>query len=483
MDIAYDHILEEALSPSSPTTESTTQQPPQPNTSFDPDPDPDPDDPRSSREAAPQQPSSPTLKSDLSSAFAAASSSTWGTTLGSWFSQARKQGETFYQDLQKEASEAQEQATKGLSSLKEQVVQRTRSLSLSAEPGPVGGVPGEEGVPAATAGSLHKREGSSASGADTAVVAEAEALQDQRPESLPADIVKEAGTLVASLRSTAASRLKDLQRAEDAADEALLKFGTNVRNFLRDAVTITAPDGGTGDKEEKEVLFETQEPGTGKKVFHSTRLDAQLHAIHTTATSFTDDPAAGEEWEAWTEEFDIDKKTEGIASDLERYEELRRAMEKLVPEKVEYKAFWMRYYFLRKAVEEEEKRRREVLKGISSSDSSPSYVVLTLQSGAATDPEEEVAWDDEDEDDTSTPNQAINNNKAASESTTTLNATTANDALKAPSPRRSHEDESKSVASSDASYDIVSGATSRATGSPKEEKKEVGKDDSDDDWE
>jgi hypothetical protein len=40
------------------------------------------------------------------------------------------------------------------------------------------------------------------------------------------------------------------------------------------------------------------------------------------------------------------------------------------------------------------------------------------------------------------------------------------------------------VADSDTSYDIVSGATSRAPGSPKEEKKEASsKEDSDDDWE
>lgn len=38
------------------------------------------------------------------------------------------------------------------------------------------------------------------------------------------------------------------------------------------------------------------------------------------------------------------------------------------------------------------------------------------------------------------------------------------------SPRRSEED-MKSTAGSDASYDIVSGATSRTPGSPKEEKK------------
>ena len=51
-------------------------------------------------------------------------------------------------------------------------------------------------------------------------------------------------------------------------------------------------------------------------------------------------------------------------------------------------------------------------------------------------------------------------------------------------PRRSHEDD-KSVAGSDASYDVVSGTTSRAPGSPKDEKRDVGKEESDgdDDWE
>lgn len=431
MDIPYDHIQEESFSPISEdrsTTDTTTGE---------------------------QQ--APNLNTELRTAFQSISSSQWGTTIGGWFNTARKQGETFYQDLQKEASEAQEQATKGFTSLKEQVANRTRGLSLNAEPGPDSFIPGEEPLPS------HIRTLSS--GSTGAAAAEAQALQ-QKPENLPADIVKEAGTLVASLRSTAASRLKDLQKAEDAADEALLKFGTNVRNFLRDAVTITAPDDAL-EGAEREVLFETQEPGTGKKVFHSTRIGAQLHAIHTTPTSFTQDPAQNEEWDRWTNDFDIDGKTDDIAKHLQKHENLRRAMEQLVPQKVDYKTFWMRYYFLRKAVEEEERRRREILKG------------------AVTD-HEEIAWDedsDEDEEPSSTPNAPITN-QAASESTTTLHPSAAATSTARPaSPRRSHEDEIKSVAGSDASYDIVSGATSRAMGSPKEEKKDPEKDDSDDDWE
>ena len=344
MDIAYDHIQEDSFSP---TSEKPSQQPP-----------------TTSGESTTDIPAAATtsdLQTDLSSALKAAANSQWGTTLGSWFSSARQQGQSFYQDLQKEASEASEQATKGFSSLREEVAKRARSLSLSSPGVESSGVPGEEALP------IPKADANGEKDASVGAAAEAEALQGDTPENLPADIVKEAGTLVASLRSTAASRLKDLQRAEDAADEALLKFGTNIRNFLRDAVVITAPDDDAALTGSGEVLFETQEPGTGKKVFHSTRLDAQLHAIHTTATSFTQDPADGAEWEKWTAEFDVDEKTEEIARDLDKYDELRRAMEMCVPEKIEYKSFWMRYYFLRKAVEEEEQRRKEVLKGKSHS--------------------------------------------------------------------------------------------------------------------
>ena len=59
----------------------------------------------------------------------------------------------------------------------------------------------------------------------------------------------------------------------------------------------------------------------------------------------------------------MEKKTDAIAKDLEKYDELRRAMEKLVPERVEYSDFWKRYYFLRHVIETEEAKRREMLKG------------------------------------------------------------------------------------------------------------------------
>jgi hypothetical protein len=182
-----------------------------------------------------------------------------------------------------------------------------------------------------------------------------------RPESLTADIVKEAEGILSRFRSEAAKRLKDIEKAEDAADEALLKFGGNIRNFLRDAVTIAPPESGSEAEKRGDVLFET-ENSSGKKVVHATRFDAQLHVIHSTLDSFLKDPASPE-WEKWIPEFDVDKKTDAISKDLEKHEELRSAMEKCVPERVEYKAFWCRYYFLRHVIESEEQKRREMLKG------------------------------------------------------------------------------------------------------------------------
>lgn len=168
--------------------------------------------------------------------------------------------------------------------------------------------------------------------------------------------------MLSRFRSEASKRLKDIEKAEDAADEALLKFGSNIRNFLRDAVTIAPPPDSDSTSDPSKVLFESKD-SEGKRVIHTTRFDAQLHVIHSSLDSFLKDPVSPE-WEPWTKSFDVDKKTEAISKDLEKHEELRRAMEKLVPEKVEYKDFWSRYYFLRHVIESEEQRRRETLRGM-----------------------------------------------------------------------------------------------------------------------
>jgi hypothetical protein len=70
------------------------------------------------------------------------------------------------------------------------------------------------------------------------------------------------------------------------------------------------------------------------------------------------------------------------------------------------------------------------------------------------------------------------------DSSTTLHQPPTSDpaSLNPAAGRRSHDE--KSVADSDASYDLVSGATSRAPGSPKDEKSPTKADESEEeDWE
>jgi hypothetical protein len=106
---------------------------------------------------------------------------------------------------------------------------------------------------------------------------------------------------------------------------------------------------------------------------------------------------------------------------------------------------------------------------------------------------EEVGWDEDSDDEpekSSTPQThdgpvpkvlvAQNTN----DSSTTLHQKPVADSasLTPATGRRSHDE--KSVADSDASYDLVSGATSRTPGSPKDEKSPTKADESDEeDWE
>ncbi|KAF1953694.1 hypothetical protein CC80DRAFT_494292 [Byssothecium circinans] len=376
------------------------------------------------------------INNEFQDAYKAISSSPWATRLGGFLGTVKKQGEQYYDTANK-------QATAGISNL----ISHTRNLSVNAEA-------------SASASTSTVKDGSPSSPQP-----DPEAHPD-RPESLPADIVREAEGILSRFRAEAAKRLKDIEKAEDAADEALLKFGTNIRSYLRDAVTIAPPSASTSSSAPGEVLYESKD-SSGKKVVHATRFDAQLHLIHSSLDSFLKDPVSPE-WEEWKKGFDVEEKTADVAKDLEKHAELRSAMEKLVPERVEYEIFWKRYYFLRHIIETEEQRRREMLKA-----SAPTE-------------DEEVGWDedsDSEPENATTPSQPTNKSATslAASKETLKPATPETDTLKPAQPRRSNDE--KSVADSDASYDLVSGATSRAPGSPQDKKKAAAEESDEEDWE
>ena len=318
MDIAYDHITEETFSPDRAQTPTPLK-------------------------AGASSSSKPNLNTEFQETFRAFSSSPWGARLGGLWGNVRKQGEQYYEGAKREVEGASEEALKGLTDLRETIVKQTQNLSLDEE--------------------RKGDHGSTDVGADDTTPTDTENEGQQagkkRTES---EVVRENDSLISRFRSEATKRLKDMEKAEDAADQALLRFGTNLRNFFRDAVAIAPPSEESGDStNHATVLFESKD-STGKRMIHTTRFDAQLHVIHSTFDSFTTDPVSGE-WLQFKEDFKTDQKTDDISKDLERYPDLRKAMEQLVPEKVEYGIFWCRYYFLRLVIETEEQKRKELLKG------------------------------------------------------------------------------------------------------------------------
>ena len=310
MDVAYDHIQEEVLTPDEAAKQGAKQQ-------------------------------EGTLNTELQEAYKSFSASPWGVKLGGFLGNVKKQSENYYEEARQEASAAGGEALKGFTDLRSSLVSRARSISTSQNPLPSNTWDDDEG--------------------ESLPVVEGKATAKDKPRT-ESEALRESESIISRFRAEATKRLKDIEKAEDAADEALLKFGTNIRNFLRDAVTIAPPSEEKDKDGNSKVLFESKDQD-GKRVIHTTRFDAQLHVIHSSLDSFTKDPVSPE-YEKWAAEFNVEKKTEAIAADLEKHDELRRSMERLVPEKVEYESFWKRYYFLRMVVEAEETRRKELLKGM-----------------------------------------------------------------------------------------------------------------------
>ncbi|KAL7938475.1 hypothetical protein V8C35DRAFT_275733 [Trichoderma chlorosporum] len=402
-----------------------------------------------SGESSKQEDAQNSLNSDIQEAYKAFSASPWGAKIGGFFGNVIKQGESVYTQASKEIAEVGEDAQKGFTSLRETIANRTRSLSLTTI------------IPDL---SNNDADDSQRTPTNTTAPAAGDATSAQDSE-----------TVLSRLKTEAAKRLKNLQQAEDAADEALLRFGSNIRDFLRDAISVAPPD----ESEGSQVMFESKD-AQGKRVIHTSRFEAQLHVIHTSPESFTQDPSATE-YEQWTKGFDIDKQTDEISGDLAKYPELRATMEKLVPDEIPYADFWKRYYFLRHGIETAESRRRDLLKAASTEDE----VGWDDDSEEEEEEEEEEDDDDEEDDEVSTkpaPADAKGKKPESAASSTTIHAK----ATKPDESRKSHDE--KSEAETDASYDVVGAASgktsqlpSQTPNSPKEPKKKGEKDGSDED--
>ena len=191
------------------------------------------------------------LSSEFDQAYRTISSSPWGLKFGAIFETVKKQGEVYYDATKHEYTARSEQAAKGLTGLREQIVTRSRGLSTT-----------DGGDGTAQSGESGESNSSKSRGWITAT------NEDGTPKSA-AQMLKEQN-IITDLRAKAMKGITDLQKAEDAADAYLAQLGTNLGNFFKDAVTIVPPEEGEDEIEgrkttKKEVLFETKGSDESKR--------------------------------------------------------------------------------------------------------------------------------------------------------------------------------------------------------------------------
>ncbi|KAJ8099349.1 hypothetical protein POJ06DRAFT_282393 [Lipomyces tetrasporus] len=394
MDTAYDAIQQEAL--------------------------PDKDFVDRPAEGSSSEQAAPTLSEEINDAVQTFQHSAWGAKIGGLWETVRKQGEAALDITKKDISVASEMATKEFASLSEQLRTSTIANQVATQA-------------SAFVNSASERlsfDGGEGSSSRSAQIAD-------RVRIAP----KSTSKMFAVLKQKAQARVEELDKVE--ISKYLNQVGKEVAEFLKDAVTIDPGEDdyteGTKTPITKDILFDV--PDDIKRQIYTTRLDAQLHALHTSTEPFltdSDDTA----YQEFANGFSVDSQTTTIAGDLDHYPELRKLMEKVVPEKITYEEFWKRYYFLREQINQEELRRKQLLN----------------EAGQA---EDNFDWDEEDEDDEVAAQAKAG--QAPSISTKTSNST---DTLKAEEAEIAQtEAESKSASSrpsSESSYDVVSAVNSQA---------------------
>ncbi|KAK9376027.1 uncharacterized protein V1513DRAFT_440437 [Lipomyces chichibuensis] len=395
MDTAYDAIQQEAL----PDKDFVERQP----------------------EGSGSEPEAPSLSEEFNEAVQTFHDSAWGTKIGGLWQTVKKQGEVAFDITKKDISVASEMATKELATLSEQL--RTSTIANQ--------VATQASALVTSASERLSFDGGEGSRSRSAQIANSVKIAP-----------KSTSKMFSVLRQKAQARIEELDTAE--ISKYLNQVGKDVSDFLKDAVTIDPGEDeyteGTKTPISKDVLFDV--PEDIKRQIYTTRLDAQLHALHTSVEPFladSDDVA----YEEFAKGFSVDSQTATIAGDLEHYPELRKLMEKVVPEKITYEEFWKRYYFLREQINQEELRRKQLLN----------------EAGQADD---NFDWDEEDEDEEEPAREHKSENPLISTKTSNSTETLKPDEAAEGATSEAGSKAASSRPSSESSYDVISAAGSQA---------------------
>lgn len=116
------------------------------------------------------------------------------------------------------------------------------------------------------------------------------------------------------------------------------------------------------------------------------RLQAQLHALTSDPTTYTQDPdpqdALAEDWTSYLATLDLDPRQGEISELMINNANIRKHYSNLVPSKVQHKLFWARYFFKVHLIDKQEVKRQ---------------VLKKRAEQTKVDSDSEINWDDDEE--------------------------------------------------------------------------------------
>ncbi|PRT52384.1 BSD domain-containing protein C22A12.14c [Wickerhamiella sorbophila] len=147
------------------------------------------------------------------------------------------------------------------------------------------------------------------------------------------------GTKAGDYLDQADRRIEEL---ENSALESFKHVGEDIKHFMDEPLaTLEGPE----TEQAGGVLFSSDRITTS-------RLEAQIRSLNKAKDVFTTKEKL---------DGDIESQTDRIADYLSTYAELRETFESLVPEKVEYKQFWLKYFAAREEIESQDRQRKALL--------------------------------------------------------------------------------------------------------------------------
>ncbi|KAM7462992.1 hypothetical protein LguiA_031113 [Lonicera macranthoides] len=159
-----------------------------------------------------------------------------------------------------------------------------------------------------------------------------------------------------------------LDAGADVAQKSLELVGEAVDNLGNRVTRIIIHQGGNkesilvGDSDKNDTKFSAS--GQNSKPFN--RVDAQIKAIQCDLNTYCEEPGDLDEYKDWKLGFVLDDKGNEIDELVEENEVVKEIYKEIVPSRVDYEAFWTRYFYrVYKARKAEEVRAQLVKRVIS----------------------------------------------------------------------------------------------------------------------